>query len=208
MFPGRSARRAYDDGWMSRENTIPETGVVFVGLARERLEATYEPLRLLDSVVQAFKCSLVDDPQAAVLREQISQVCSLINHALQVLSAPTASAHEHEEDTTEDLHTALARTMARIDFAGHPLQDMWGALMHIGKHTEQSQIELHHTVEELHTLDLRLGQARLSTGEEHCVYLQSDQSIIPDGPYVLGEYEAIRIRNPVPQEDLPNGSGP
>ena len=45
-------------------------------------------------------------------------------------------------------------------------------------------------------------------GEEHRVYLQSDQSIIPDGPYVLGEYKAIRICNPVPQEDLPNGSGP
>ncbi|KIM65390.1 hypothetical protein SCLCIDRAFT_22878 [Scleroderma citrinum Foug A] len=52
------------------------------------------------------------------------------------------------------------------------------------------------------------AEARLSTGEEHRVYLQSDQSIIPDGPYILGEYEAIRICNPVPQEDLPNGSGP
>ena len=31
-FPGRSARRAYDDGWMAWENTIPETGIVFVGL--------------------------------------------------------------------------------------------------------------------------------------------------------------------------------
>ncbi|KIM67456.1 hypothetical protein SCLCIDRAFT_20992 [Scleroderma citrinum Foug A] len=59
---------------MSWENTIPETGVVFVGLTRERLEATYEPLQLLDSVVQAFECSLVDDPQAAVLRKQISRV--------------------------------------------------------------------------------------------------------------------------------------
>ncbi|KIM53947.1 hypothetical protein SCLCIDRAFT_30891 [Scleroderma citrinum Foug A] len=115
-----------------------------------------------------------------------------------------ASAHECEEDTTEDLHTALTRTMAQIDFAGHPLQDMWGALMHIGKCTEQSQIELHCTVEELHTLDLGLGRARLSMGEEHCIYLQSDWSIIPDGPYVLGEYKAIRICNPVPQEDLPN----
>ena len=153
-FPGRSARRAYDDGWMSWENTIPETGVVFIGLAQEHLEATYEPLWLLNSVAQAFECSLVDDPQATVLCKQTSQVCSLINCTLQVLSAPTNSAHGHEEDTTEDLHTALARTMVRIDFAGHPLQDMWGALMHIGKHTEQSQIELHHTVEELCTLDL------------------------------------------------------
>ena len=68
-----------------------------------------------------------------------------------------ASAHKREEDTTEDLHTALARTMAQIDFTGHPLQDMWGALMHIGKCTEQSQIKLHRTVEELRTLDLRLG---------------------------------------------------
>ena len=169
---------------------------------------TYEPLRLLDSVAQAFECSLVDDPQVVVLREQISQVRSLINHTLQVLSAPTATAHECEKDTTEDLHTALARTTARIDFAGHPLRDMWGALMRIGKCTEQSQIELHRTVEELHTLDLQLGRACLSTGEEHCVYLQSDRSIIPDGPYVLGEYEAIRICNPVPQEDLSNGSGP
>ena len=193
---------------MSRENTIPETGVVFVGLAPECLEATYEPLWLLNLVVQAFECSVVDDPQAAVLRKQISRVHSLINHALQVLSAPTASAHEREEDTTEDLHTALARTTAQIDFAGHPLQDMWGALMHIGKCTEQLQIELHRTVEELCMLDLRLGRARLSMGEEHHVYLQLDRSIIPDGPYILGEYEAIRIRNPVPQEDLPNGSGP
>ena len=119
-----------------------------------------------------------------------------------------ASAHECEEDTTEDLHTALARTMAQIDFTGHPLQDMWGVLMCIGKHTEQSQIELHCTVEELCTLDLQLGRAHLSTGEEHRVYLQSNWSIIPDGPYVLGEYEAIRICNPVPQEDLPNGFGP
>ena len=85
---------------------------------------------------------------------------------------------------------------------------MWGALMHIGKHTKQSQIELHCTMEELHMLDLQLGRARLSTGEEHHVYLQSDWSIIPDGPYVLGEYEAIRIQNPMPQEDLTNGSGP
>ena len=169
---------------------------------------TYEPLWLLNSVVQAFKCSLVDDPQVMVLHEQIGQVCSLINHALQVLSAPMASTHECEEDTTEDLHTALARTTAQIDFTGHPLQDMWGALMCIGKCTEQSQIELHRTVEELHTLDLQLGQACLSTGEEHHVYLQSDQSIIPDGPYILGKYEAIRICNPVPQEDLPNGSCP
>ena len=142
---------------MSQENTIPEMGVVFIGLARECLEATYEPLRLLDSVVQAFECSLVDDPQAAVLREQISRVCSLINCTLQVLSAPMASTHKCEEDTTEDLHTALARTTARIDFAGHPLQDMWGALMHISKRTEQSQIKLHRTVEELRMLDLRLG---------------------------------------------------
>ena len=119
-----------------------------------------------------------------------------------------ASTHKCEEDTTEDLHTALARTTAQIDFTGHPLQDMWGALMHIGKRTEQSQIELHHTVEELCTLDLQLGQARLSTGEEHRIYLQLDRSIIPDGPYILGKYKAIRICNPVPQEDLPNGCGP
>ena len=98
-----------------------------------------------------------DDPQVVVLHEQISQVRSLINRALQVLSVPMASAHECEEDTTEDLHTALARTTAQIDFAGHPLQDMWGALMCIGKCTEQSQIELHRTMEELRTLNLRLG---------------------------------------------------
>ena len=193
---------------MLRKNTIPETGVVFIGLAWKRLEATYEPLWLLDSVAQAFDCSLVDDPQAAVLQEQTNRVHSLITRALQVLSTPTTSTHKCEVDTTEDLHTALARTTAWIDFAGHPLQDMWGALMHISKHTEQSQIELHRTVEELCTLDLRLGQAHLSMGEEHHIYLQSDWSIIPDGPYVLGEYEAIRIHNPVPQEDLPNGSGP
>ena len=143
-----------------------------------------------------------------VLCEQIGRVRSLVNRALQVLSTPMASTHECEEDTTEDLHTALARTMARIDFVGHPLQDMWGALMCISKCTEQSQIKLHCTMEELHMLNLQLGRACLSTGEEHCIYLQSDQSIIPDGPYILGEYEAIRIQNPMPQEDLTNGSGP
>ena len=95
-----------------------------------------------------------------------------------MLSTPTASAHECEEDTTEDLHTALARTTAWIDFTGHPLQDMWGALMHIGKRTEQLQIKLHRTVEELRMLNLQLGQARLSMGEEHRIYLQLDQSII------------------------------
>ena len=65
-----------------------------------------------------------------------------------------ASTHKCEEDTTEDLHTALARTTAQIDFTGHPLQDMWGALMRIGKRTEQSQIELHCTMEELRMLNL------------------------------------------------------
>ena len=54
----------------------------------------------------------------------------------------------------EDLHMALARTTMRIDFAGHLLQDMWGALMHISKCTEQSQIELHRMVEELRMFDL------------------------------------------------------
>ena len=54
------------------ENTIPEMGVVFIGLTRECLEATYEPLWLLDLVAQAFECSLVDDPQAVVLCKQIS----------------------------------------------------------------------------------------------------------------------------------------
>ena len=139
---------------MSWENTIPEMGVVFVGLAREHLEATYEPLWLLDSVTQVFECSLVDDPQVMVLHEQTSRVHSLINHALQVLSAPTNGAHECEDDTTQDLHMALARTTVQIDFSGHPLQDMWGVLMRIGKCTEQSQIKLHHTVEELHMLNL------------------------------------------------------
>ena len=31
-FPSQSARRAYDNGWMAREHTIQEMGVVFVGL--------------------------------------------------------------------------------------------------------------------------------------------------------------------------------
>ena len=94
------------------ENTIPEMGVVFIGLTREHLEVTYEPLQLLNLVAQAFECSLVDDPQATVLCEQTSQVCSLINCTLQVLSTPTNGAHKREEDTAEDLHMALARTMA------------------------------------------------------------------------------------------------
>ena len=87
-------------------------GVVFIGLTREHLEVTYEPLQLLNLVAQAFECSLVDDPQATVLCEQTSRVCSLINCTLQVLSTPTNGAHKREEDTAEDLHMALARTMA------------------------------------------------------------------------------------------------
>ena len=71
-FPGRNARRVYNDGWMSHKNTILEMGMVFVGLTWEHLEVTYKPLWLLDSVSQAFDCSLVDDPQAAVLREQMN----------------------------------------------------------------------------------------------------------------------------------------
>jgi len=33
----------------------------------------------------------------------------------------------------------------------------------------------------------------MSAGGEHMVYIQPDRNIIPDGPYVLGEYEAIRL---------------
>jgi len=40
------------------------------------------------------------------------------------------------------------------------------------------------------------------------VYIQPDRNIIPDGPYVLGEYEAIRLRNPPADEELANGVAP
>jgi len=66
-FPSQSARRAYDDGWMAREHTIPEMGVVFVGLAREWLEAINEPLNQLKSIAQIFECSLLGDLQAAII---------------------------------------------------------------------------------------------------------------------------------------------
>ena len=99
-------------GGLSLVSTLGRLSMVFVGLTREHLEVTYEPLWLLYLVAQAFECSLVNDPQATVLCEQTSQVCSLINHALQVLSAPTNGAHEREEDTAEDLHMVLTRTIA------------------------------------------------------------------------------------------------
>jgi len=135
-------------------------------------------------------------------------VRSLINRALQVLSAPRDGTQEQLEDTTEDLRTALARTSVRVDFAGHPLQDMWATLQRVSRHTEQSQFELLQTVEGLRTLDRRLGRARMSAGGEHTVYIQPDRNIIPDGPYVLGEYEAIRLRNLPPDEELANGVAP
>jgi len=193
---------------MAHEHTIPETGVVFVGLARERLEATNEPLNQLESVARIFECSLLGDPQAAIIRRSTNRVRSLINRALQVLSAPRDGTQEQPEDTTEDLHTALARTSAWVDFAGHPLQDMWATLQRVSRRTEQSQFELLQTVEGLRTLDHRLGRARMSAGGEHTVYIQPDRNIIPDGPYVLGEYEAIRLRNPPPDEELASGVAP
>ena len=48
----------------------------------------------------------------------------------------------------------------------------------------------------------------MSAGGEHTVYIQPDQNIIPDGPYILSEYEAIRIRNLPPDEELVNGATP
>jgi len=109
-----------------------------------------------------------------------------------VLSAPRDGTQEQPEDTTED-RTALARTSAQVNFAGHPLQDMWATLQCVSRHTEQLQFELLQTVEGLRTLDRRLGRACMSAGREHTVYIQPDRNIIPDGPYVLGEYEAIRL---------------
>jgi len=135
-------------------------------------------------------------------------VCSLINRALQVLSAPRDGTQEQLEDTTEDLHTALTRTSAWVDFAGHPLQDMLATLQCVSRHTEQSQFKLLQTVEGLCTLDRQLGRAHMSAGGEHMVYIQPDQNIIPDRPYVLGEYEAIRLRNLPPDEELANRVAP
>ena len=120
-------------------------------------------------------------------------MCSLINHALQVLSALRDSTQEQPEDTTEDLHMALARTSAQVDFAEHPLQDMWVTLQHVSQCTEQLQFKLLQTMEGLHTLDHWLGRACMSAGREHTVYIQPDRNIIPDRPYVLGKYEAIRL---------------
>ena len=99
---------------------------------------------------------------------------SLINRALQVLSAPRDGTQEQPEDTTEDLRTALARTSVRVDFAGHPLQDMWATLQRVSRRTEQSQFELLQTVEGLCTLDRRLGRVHMSAGGEHTVYIQPD----------------------------------
>jgi len=48
----------------------------------------------------------------------------------------------------------------------------------------------------------------MSAGGEHMVYIQPDRNIIPDGPYVLGEYEAIRLQNLPPDEELANGVTP
>ena len=79
---------------MACEHTIPETGVVFVGLVREQLEATNEPLNQLKSVAWIFKCSLLGDPQAAIIQQSTNRVHSLINHTLQVLSVPRDGTQE------------------------------------------------------------------------------------------------------------------
>ena len=97
---------------------------------REWLEATNEPLNQLN-VAWIFECSLLGDLQAAIIRRSTNRVCSLINRALQVLSALRDGTQEQLEDTTEDLHTALARTSAQVDFTGHPLQDMWVTLQRV-----------------------------------------------------------------------------
>jgi len=85
---------------------------------------------------------------------------------------------------------------------------MWATLQRVSQRTEQSQFELLQTVEGLHTLDRWLGRACMSAGGEHTVYIQPDRNIIPDGPYVLGEYEAIRLQNLPPDEELANGVAP
>jgi len=69
-------------------------------------------------------------------------------------------------------------------------------------------IKLLQTVEGLHTLDRQLGRAHMSAGGEHTVYIQPDRNIIPDGTYVLGEYEVIRLRIPPPDEELANRVAP
>jgi len=151
---------------------------------------------------------VLGDPQAAIIQWSTNRVHSLINCALQVLSAPRDGTQEQPEDTTEDLHMALTRTSVRVDFAGHPLQDMWATLQRVSQRTEQSQFELLQTVEGLHTLDCRLGRAHMSAGGEHMVYIQPDRNIIPDRPYVLSEYEAIRLQNPPPDEELADRVAP
>ena len=158
-----------------------------MGLAREWLKATNEPLNQLESVAWIFECSLLGDPQAAIIRQSTNQVRSLINRALQVLSAPRDSTQEQPEDTTEDLRTALARTSAQVDFAGHPLQDMWATLQRVSRHTEQSQFKLLQTVEGLCTLDHRLGRAHMSAGGEHtmirCISSQIKTLFLTDHMY-------------------------
>jgi len=52
---------------MAHEHTIPETGVVFVDLAQEWLKATNKPLDQLESIARIFECSLLGDPQAAII---------------------------------------------------------------------------------------------------------------------------------------------
>jgi len=145
-----------------------------MGLVREQLKATNEPLNQLESVVQIFKCSLLGDLQAAIIRRSTNQVRSLINCALQVLSALRDGTQEQPEDTTENLHTALSRTSAWVDFTGHPLQDMWVTLQRVSRRTEQLQFKLLQTVEGLCTLDRQLGRAHMSAGGEHMVYIQPD----------------------------------
>ncbi|KAL4082171.1 hypothetical protein V8B97DRAFT_1860495, partial [Scleroderma yunnanense] len=53
------------------ESAMPEAGLALIGLAREQLEATFEPLRNIDSVTYAFECTVIEDPQLMILHHQV-----------------------------------------------------------------------------------------------------------------------------------------
>ncbi|KAL4065806.1 hypothetical protein V8B97DRAFT_1919555 [Scleroderma yunnanense] len=102
--PKQRAHWAYDEGWVACESAMPEAGLALIGLAREQLEATFEPFRSIDSVMHAFECTVMEDPQLTTLCHQVHHVCMQINCTLQALTPPGVMDQEtQEEDTVEDL---------------------------------------------------------------------------------------------------------
>ncbi|KAL4078487.1 hypothetical protein V8B97DRAFT_1853559, partial [Scleroderma yunnanense] len=53
------------------ESAMPEASLALIGLVREQLKATFEPLRNINLVAHAFKCTVMEDPQSTTLHYHV-----------------------------------------------------------------------------------------------------------------------------------------